>query len=357
MDIDGKKILIGFLGLAFFVAAAAFFYFSQPTYSQSQAPGADAKRINFEVKLGDGIKEIAAGLKKENLLKSEGVFWTYAILTGEAQSLKPGNYSLSSDFSALMLVSALSRGPEDVSVTIFPGETVAEIDDKVSSLGVLQEGELKNFNPDSLGSGYDWFKGLFKGALTKKPISGRISVNEDNKLEGFLFPDTYYFSPKSDAKTVTEKFLDNFKGKTSVILGKNDDLFRTIIIASILEKETPDYKDKSVVAGILEKRLAMNMPLQVDCSISYLSCSGKYLDCSINRADYKTDSPYNTYTNVGLPPGPISNPGIESIMAALNPQKSTPFLYYLSDSKTKKTIFSETFDEHNDNRNKYLLSD
>lgn len=360
MVISAKKILIGFLGLAFFVAVAAFFYFSQPTYSEPQLADAGTKKINFEVKPGDGINEIASNLKKENLLKSETVFWIDAVLSGRAQALKPGSYSLSSDFSVFKIVSTLARGPEDVSIIIAPGATVAEIDDELASAGVIQAGELKDFNLDLLGTGYAWFKQLFAkspaGVLTKKPGSPKISANENNKLEGFLFPDTYYFSPNSNSRTVVGKFLDNFKEKTSAVLGKDDDLLKTITIASILEKETPDYKDKCVVAGILEKRLAINMPLQVDCSVAYASCSGKYLDCSIDKADYKTDSPYNTYTNTGLPPGPISNPGIDSITAALNPQESTPFLYYLSDPKTGKTIFSKTLDEQSNNRNKYLLS-
>ena len=98
------------------------------------------------------------------------------------------------------------------------------------------------------------------------------------------------------------------------------------------------------------------MPLQVDATIVYIKCQGQFLDCPPARdADYKADSPYNTYLYSGLPSGPISNPSAKTIEAAANPVKSD-YWYYLSDPKTQKTIFSKTLDEHNKNRYKYLLS-
>jgi UPF0755 protein len=129
---------------------------------------------------------------------------------------------------------------------------------------------------------------------------------------------------------------------------------RNLILASLLEREVSDFKDRQIVAGILLKRLGVGMPLQVDATICYIKKSEGQEDCyPLQPADFKKDSPYNTYVNRGLPAGPIGNPGRAAIEAAMSPQKSA-YWYYLSDPETGKTIFSETLDTHAANRVKYL---
>lgn len=149
--------------------------------------------------------------------------------------------------------------------------------------------------------------------------------------------------------------MDNFKLKVLPFFENNPGLLKTVNLASLLEKEIPDYSERQIAAGILLKRLKAGMPLQVDAALVYIKCGGKFLNCpALKEEDYKIDLPYNTYLYGGLPKGPICNPGLGAIKAVLSPQQSD-YWYYLSDPKTKKTIFSKTLDEHNRNRTKYLI--
>ena len=126
-----------------------------------------------------------------------------------------------------------------------------------------------------------------------------------------------------------------------------------MILASLVEKEVVSYKDRMIVAGILEKRLQMGMPLQVDATICYIKRKNGASICNLKNSDFQIDSLYNTYKYPGLTPEPICNPSLEAIRAVLNPQK-TSYLYYLSSQKDSRTIFSKTYEEHLLNKAKYL---
>jgi UPF0755 protein len=183
-----------------------------------------------------------------------------------------------------------------------------------------------------------------------------VEYVEGKNLEGKLFPDTYEFFVNSDAEEVVKKMEENFVLKVGKLLdlSKKSD-FEKLIVASLIEKEVPSLEDRKVVAGIIYKRLAIGMPLQIDATICYIKeMKTKTSACyPLSDFDFKVDSPYNTYLYRGLPAGAISNPGITAIEAVMNPVK-TNYLFYLSDPVTKKTIFSETLDRHAQNRVKYL---
>jgi UPF0755 protein len=176
-------------------------------------------------------------------------------------------------------------------------------------------------------------------------------------LEGHLFPDTYQFYTNDTVTDVVREMTSDFNAKAGPLLAAAPT--STLIIASIVQKEVPDQQDQELVAGIVLKRLADGMPLDIDATVCYAkllqSPSSTAQTCSLSVLDFKIDSPYNTYLNKGLPPGPIGNPGTSAITAALHPQGS-PYLYYLSDPATGKTIFAKTLDEQNQNRVKYLES-
>jgi UPF0755 protein len=180
-------------------------------------------------------------------------------------------------------------------------------------------------------------------------------------LEGFIFPDTY-FIPESVAtgtsinSIILKKALDNFSQKiTPKIIANGEknglNLFKLITLASILEKESgKDLAEKKIIAGIFYNRLNINMALQSDATVNYITNKGKTRP---SLEDISIDSPYNTYNQPGLPPGPISNPGLDSIIAASEPTK-TDYFYFLSDPITDKAIFSKTHEEHVANKRKYL---
>ena len=169
--------------------------------------------------------------------------------------------------------------------------------------------------------------------------------------EGYLFPDTYYFSQTSTASDVVQKLSDTFMRKTAMLRAEPlaHSWSDTVIMASIIEKEAASDPERPIIAGILWKRLAKPMPLGVDAAFSYIL--GKS-SAELTVSDLHIDSPYNTYTHLGLPPTPIGNPGLASLEAAAHPVDS-PYWYYLHD-KNGIIHYAETFAEHIKNKQNYL---
>lgn len=280
----------------------------------------------FEIQYGDNIFNISSRLYKENLIRSKLVFDFWAILTGKAFQLKTGTYKLNSNFSLFEILNSFYFGKNrEVLITIKEGSNIYDIDELLSKNNVLKKGEL-------------------------------VAFAKKFNLEGKLYPDTYYFFYNSKVEDVAQKMLNNFNFKIWPLLKKSTASTSTLILASLLEKEAHNFEDQKIIAGILLKRLEINMPLQVDATICYVKVleNNSPIPClPLIPLDFKINSPYNTYTYKGLPPTPISNPSLQAVLAALNPIK-TKYLYYLSDPKTGKTIFSETLEEHNKNIIKYL---
>ncbi len=196
------------------------------------------------------------------------------------------------------------------------------------------------------------------------------SKPDSSSLEGFLFPDTYFLpipgTSTNESELLIKKALDNFSLKFTdqMVLdakAQNMSVFDIVILASIIEREsgrnatTEQQKqnldqERKLIAGLFYNRLNIGMPLQSDATVNYIT---KKNTPAISSEDSKIDSPYNTYMNKGLPPGPISNPSLSSLMAAIYPAK-TNYLYFLSDPNTGKAIFAQTFEEHIINKQKYL---
>ena len=174
-------------------------------------------------------------------------------------------------------------------------------------------------------------------------------------LEGYLFPDTYEFFLDSTAEVVKEKFLNNLRMQLETLGMSMEDksIGKILTLASLIQQEIKDPYEMRIVAGILNERLEAGIPLQIDATLCYVKEVGGKKCLPITQADKAVDSPYNTYLYQGLPPAPISNPGLDAIKAALNPANS-PYLYYVSDPKTGRTVFGKTLDEHNQNVIKYL---
>ncbi len=319
--------ILGLIGLLGIILALGFLNIARPSFSAS------AKEL--QISPGASFSEILNKLDSEGFIRSKTIFRVYALITGSASQFKPGRYFLDTDVSIPALIKILTDGPVEVSVVIYPGMTLKEIDDRLSSLEIIKSGELINFDASSFKKDYPWIT---------------------DSLEGFLLPDTYNFFTGSDADSVARRVLSNFKAGVLPNFNGYDNIPKIINLAALLEKEVPDYNDRRIVSGILIKRLNIGMPLQVDASLIYAKCSGRFLNCpGLTADDYKIDSPYNTYVYNGLPKTAIGNPSLDAIKAALNPQKSD-YWYYLSEQKTGKTIFSKTLEEHNQNRAKYLLN-
>lgn len=313
------------------LALGLFFYELRPVNT------GDTATLVFEVKPGDSFRTIADNLYDDKLIRSPEAFDLFALLGGRALALKPGFYHLDPAMGAARIVSILVSGSTtEVTVTIPEGSNLYAVDAILSAALVIHPGDL-------------------------------IGFHADGPLEGKLFPDTYQFSTNSTASDVVNELVGNFNAKAAPLLAADSqNVQRDLILASILEKEVPDQTDQEIVAGILLKRLAAGMPLDVDATVCYAKLLASVASSSnqspsnqvcqsLTALDFKIDSPYNTYLYRGLPPGPIGNPGVSAITAAIHPV-SSPYWYYLSDPKTGKTIFAKTLDEQTQNRVKYLES-
>ncbi len=319
-----KRFLAAVLALLLLAAAVVVSAF----FLRPAMPG--AARVPFDIKEGEGFRSITARLAAAGVIRSRLAFEAYTLLTGGARQLKPGSYELSPGLSTPAIAGRLRRGIDrEAVVTIPEGSNMYEIDVLLAEAGVLPKG-------------------------------GTISFADKNELEGYLFPDTYRFYLGSGTVAVQAKFAEAFARSIGPVLASSTPRALTarqvLVLASILEKEVQTEEDKRIVAGLLLKRMAEGVPLQVDASV----CYGKRLarpdrNCHpVTTLDTQVESPYNTYLHKGLPPGPIGNPGISAVKAALSPIDS-PYWYYLSDPVTNHTIFAKTLAEHEKNRAQYLL--
>ena len=178
-------------------------------------------------------------------------------------------------------------------------------------------------------------------------------LREATKYEGYLFPDTYFFLPTAKPAEVIKAMRENFDEKISSIQAEIDafgkSLEEVVIMASLLEKEARKLDTKRMIADVLWRRIEIDMPLQVDAVFPYIIGLNTF---ELSRADLNVDSPYNTYRYKGLPVGPIANPGIDSILAAVTPTENN-YLFYLADHYGR-THYAVDFDGHIANRRKYL---
>jgi len=300
----------------YFILIMVSFILGYFLYLLTPITSASKQELVFKINPGESVEKIAQSLKDEGLIRSKLAFKIYGFVSGALRRLKPGDYNLKPSFSTPDIITFLVVGPKnDIQVTIIEGESLIEIDKKFSELGIISAKSIQNYKFASLRVDYPFLEKV-------------------KSLEGFLFPDTYRFFANSSPEEVLRKILDNFQNKVQSLLEdsqiKGDDLteYEIIILASLIEKEVPLHNDRLIVSGILRNRLEINMALQVDAAPE-------------------------TYKRYGLPITPIANPGLNAVYAAMHP-KASDYFYYLSDPKTKRTIFSRTFEEHDENRSRYL---
>ncbi|MFH1462286.1 MAG: endolytic transglycosylase MltG [bacterium] len=244
----------------------------------------ESKEALFVVEKGEGSRDIALNLEKQRLIRWGPVFRIYVLTFGMSEKLQAGTYLLSPLMNIPQIAEKLVEGEvAKEKITIIEGWNLKDIGFYFENKGMFQAEEL-----------YD----------------------EMAELEGYLFPDTYWVMKDESLEDIVQRMKDNFEEKT-----KNLEITPGVVVmASLLERELQTKDDKEVASGILWKRLQIGMPLQVDVEMW-------------------------TYENLGLPPKPICNPGLESIKAAIYPKESV-YWYYLS-TPEGETIFSKTLEDHN----------
>ena len=275
------------------------------------------------IERGDSASEVGADLSDKNIIRSNLGFKIYLWYKGASNNIQPGSYTLNSSLSLDEIISIITKpNPIEASVKIVEGATVRDIDKVLADSNILLAGEFVKY-----------------------------VKNLDIPVEGLLLPDTYRFYLDSSPGDIVLRMQENFNGKALPLLENNlENYYETIILASIVEREVPNYEDRRIVAGIFKKRLENDWPLQADITLCYEKIGKCY---PITQSDKKRDSEYNTYLNKGLPKTAIGNPSVSAIKAVLN-SKTTPYWYYISDPLTNKTVFATTLDEHNANISRYL---
>lgn len=339
-------------GVLIAVVAAALAYGAWAAFAPVNAP---AGGVHVAISQGSGSRAIGGILKEKGLIRSKWVFVTYAALRGKASSLKPGEYDFEGPLAIPNLVSQLVRGeryPNERVITIPEGWDLRDIAEYFSSKGMYASEEWWNA-AGSPAADYRISSRLRKPDTFAKEFPFLADKPPSVGLEGYLYPDTYRVFRDSPPGDTVRKMLENFNAKVTPdlreeITRQKKTLFSVITVASLIEKETSNPNDRKIVSGIIWKRLKLGLPLQIDASVNYVTGKRETPDAE----DLAADSPFNTYRHPGLPLGPIANPGIDAIRAAIYPAASD-YLYYLSTTEGK-TIFSRTFDEHRTARAKYL---
>ncbi|MBI3631573.1 MAG: endolytic transglycosylase MltG [Candidatus Staskawiczbacteria bacterium] len=321
------RFLKKFIPIASTVLLLGLIFFSWEIYFPANSNSAE--NIEFLAQKGQGDEDIAKELEKQGIIKSNYFFRFYVVITGNHSRLQAGKYSLSPAMTIPEIARKFILG--DVikqKITIVEGWDIKDIEKYFADEKIYDAKDFKEILNKDYSADFDFLK--------EKP--------KDVDIEGYLFPDTYNISLGEKTEDVIKLMLSNFNKKLNSglkeqIASQNKTVFDVITMASIIEKEVKTMDDKKIVSGILWKRLNAGMPLQVDATVNYIK-------------DVKADSLYNTYKYKGLPKGPISNPGMDSILAAIYPTE-TKYWYYLS-GFDGQTIFSKTFAEHNNAVAKYL---
>ncbi|MEK7518040.1 MAG: endolytic transglycosylase MltG [Patescibacteria group bacterium] len=316
-----KKLSILITVIIVFLIAAAVWW------ANGNAPVDPKSEISviFVVSKGDGIREIANNLKAKRLIKSRIVFFLTIKQLNLDKKIQAGDFRLSPKMKASEIAQNLTHGTLDIWITIPEGKRTEEIAE------ILKK-EISSYDPS-------W-----------------QSILRSN--EGYLFPDTYLIPKDADIKTIISIMKNNFNAKIkSINLSQNNNRLREIIIiASLIEREALGNNEKSIIASVIANRLKVGMSLDIDATLQYIKgkdATGKWWSIPTIE-DKEINSPYNTYKNPGLPPFPISNPGLEAIKAAVNHQVSN-YYYYIHDSNGN-VHFARTLEDHNLNIKKYNIN-
>lgn len=295
----------------------------------------------FTIVEGESVTQIATKLENEGFIKKPFYFKAYVALKGLKNNFYAGDYKLNTKMSIVDLVKVLTAkktAKKELKITIIEGWTKEKIADYLETQGMFRAADFLAYLDSNPNLDYEF--------LRDKPSSAT--------LEGYLYPDTYFVYQDATPAEVVTKMLDNFDSKLTKemreeIYKQGKTIFEILTLSSIVEKEMFGYENRQIVAGIFWQRLKDHYPLQSDATVNYITKKGTTRP---SFADTKIENPYNTYKNVGLPPGPICNPSIEAIKATIYP-KMTDYYFFLT-TKDNQIIFSRNLDEHLNNINKYL---
>ena len=298
--------------------------------------GTNNTPLIFSIQSGETFEKVAQRLQSMGLINGILRFKLLARIKGSDKALKAGEYQLASTMPPIQILEVLVSGKTFLyRLTIPEGYNLLQIAEEVGRLRIGDTTEFAEY-------------------LTSPETAHAFGIQAQT-LEGYLFPDTYFFPRGVSTRTIVEKMVQRFQEKLTPAWrqrAKELDLsiHEVVTLASIIEKETGEPSERPVIASVFHNRLKRGMRLESDPTVIY---GIETFDGNITRKHLKTPTPYNTYTIRGLPPGPIANPGSESIEATLYPA-DTNYLFFVS-RKDRTHQFSTTIEEHNAAVRKYQL--
>lgn len=310
-----KKLLALFVILIVLIAAGSW---AVKTYFFSKGP-----LVTVQIRPGQSGSEVARLLKQKGVIRSEVLFKILLRVTASASDLKAGRFDLRKNTSDLEVITCIKTGQctHYEKVTFLEGWRSEEMAEALASHGITD------------GHAF-------------------LSIVRANNLEGKLFPSTYLFADNTPAQKVVDEMLKQYKKNISPLLRKyKTDLTENQILtlASIVEREAVVHDERPKIAAVYLNRFRMGKRLEADPTVQYALGfalkENRYWKKGLTYKDLKLNSPYNTYRNAGLPPGPICNPSVKSVEAVLTPQPDFDALYFVADN-TGRHVFSRTFHEH-----------
>lgn len=329
-----RRIRLGtFLVIAIIIGFLSFGMSKNFLTSSAEEPALSGETVTVTIPEGASTADIAKILKENKLIKNTFSFRLSSKLDGFDGTYQQGTYEIDTALNARQIMELLQTGVvfDDIKVTVPEGYTTKQIAAKVEETGICTGEEfIEECNT-----------GTFEGDFLKD------LPDREFKLEGYLFPDTYYIKEETTAHQLIQAMLNRFaqmytEEYQSAVKSSGHTLDELVTIASIIEKEIKVDEERPRAAGVIYNRLQEGMPLQVDATVLYAMGIVKE---DISTVDLQVESPYNTYKVNGLPAGPISNPGELSLKAALYPEENK-FIYYVVEAKGKDNhVFCETYED------------
>ncbi len=333
-----RKLILTFLYLFLPLASIALAFRGLEHYLTEPFNPAQTQTTLFSVAEHKSLREIAKELEQQHLIRSSWSLRIIARIQSKDTSIKAGEYQLSAAMSAEQILDKMVNGEMVLHrVTIKEGARVSEIGPLLEQSGIISQL-------------------LFDQALQNQALLSELGI-QANSFEGYLFPETYQFPRNTPANKVITTMHEQFNkawqaewAQQAVTLKMSK--HEILTLASIIEKESGNFEEQPIISSVFHNRLNRNMRLQADPTVIYgiVNFNG-----NITKNDLQRFTPYNTYLIRGLPPGPIANPGISAIKAALYPAQ-TNYLYFVGNGAGRH-IFSEDLDQHNNAVNKFQRGD
>lgn len=302
--------------------------------------GTDAANIAFAIEPGENASAVAARLQEMGLVTDANLLRLYMRYKGMDDQIEAGNFTLNAAMTIPQIAEALTdAAPDEVSVRVWEGWRIEQIADSLAG------------QPDLAYSRDDFMRLVAPGGERAGGYSFLGDIPAANSLEGFLFPDTYSFSPGASTAEVLNRFLAGFDQKVTTQMRTDAavqgfTLYQVVTLASIVEREAVHDDERPIIASVYLNRLASGMKLDADPTTQYAIATAANWWPPLDVDPRVIDNPYNTYVYEGLPPGPIASPGLSSIKAVIYPAQTGYYFFRARCDGSKYHNFSTTYEEH-----------